>query len=83
MLLQERNSFNTYLESKGSNKTLDLGGLVALLLAFLLGKRPLDHVLTYIILVGQVEKLANLASPLGSQTTGNGFVGQARNFLQR
>merc|ERR1740128_287962 len=68
------------LQNHGSDETLDLGGLEPLLLTLLLGKRPLDDVLANIILGGQVEKLTDLGSPLGSKPPGHSVVGESRDL---
>merc|ERR1740128_446303 len=68
------------LQNHGGDETLDLGGLEPLLLTLLLGKRPLDDVLADIILGGQVEKLTDLGSPLGSKPPGHGVVGESRDL---
>ena len=39
------------------------------------------NVLPDIVLLGQVEELADLAGPLGSQAAGHGAVGQAGDVL--
>ena len=38
---------------------------------------PLDDVLTNVVELGQVDQLADLGDALGSQTSGNGVVGEA------
>ena len=43
--------------------------------------RSPHHVLSDVVLLGQVEELADLAGPLGSQAARDGAVGQARDFL--
>ena len=43
----------------------------------LLSQGSSDHILSDIILLGQVEELADLAGPFGSKTAGHGAVGQA------
>jgi len=68
------------LKHHWSNKALDLGCLVPELLAFLLGKRTLDHVLTNVVLLGQVEQLPDFGSSLRAQSTGNVHVGQSGDF---
>lgn len=52
------------------------------LLAFL-ADWSFDDELTYVILLGQVEELADLARTFWPKTTGHIFVGQARNFLNK
>jgi len=73
---------STHLEHNGGDETLDLGCLEALFLSFLLWKWTLDHVLSNIILLCQVEQLADLGGSLGSQSARNGHVGQSGDFLQ-
>ena len=68
------------LQGQGSDKTLDLGGLTDLL-ALLAGELAVDDVLANIVVLGQVEKLADIVGTLGTQTTGNGFVGQSLDGL--
>jgi len=66
------------LETFRSDQTLDLGGLVLGLLPPFLGwEWATDNVLPDIVLLGEVEELADLASTLGSQSPGNRLVGQA------
>lgn len=72
----------TYLKSDRSDETLNLGGTEALLgLAFLQGQRTLNYKLSHIILLGQVEQLADLGCSLRSQASRDGGVGQTRDFL--
>merc|ERR1719418_236062 len=44
-------------------------------------KGPLDHVLAHVVVLGQVEKLADLGGTLGSQTTRDGGIGEAGNVV--
>ena len=46
-------------------------------LALLCWKGPLDHVLAHVVVLGQVEKLADLGGTLGSQTTRDSGIGEA------
>ena len=69
------------LQHDWSHQSLDLGGLVFLLLAFLQGQRSLDHILTDIIVLLQVEELSDLACSLGSQPPGDGVVGKSGNLV--
>merc|ERR1719342_1732647 len=69
------------LQHDWSHQSLDLGGLVFLLLAFLQGQRSLDHILTDIIVLLQVEELSDLACSLGSQPPGDGIVGKSGNLV--
>jgi len=65
------------LEHGGRDQTLDLGGLEGGGLALLGRQRPLDDVLPDIIALAQVEELADVGGTLGSQTPGDGVVGQS------
>jgi len=47
----------------------------------LFGDGPADHVLPHVVLLGQVEQLADLAGSLGAQAAGDGAVGEARDVL--
>lgn len=65
------------LQNNRRDQTLDLGALDGRLLAFLLGwNDATNNVLTDIVVLGQVEQLADLAGTLRSQTTGNRGIGQ-------
>ena len=65
------------LQNNRGDKALDLGGLDGGLLAFLLGgDDTLNDVLADIIVLGQVEELADLGSTLGTETAGNGGVSE-------
>jgi len=44
-------------------------------------QRSPHNILPHIILLSQVEELADLASPLGTKTTRDGAVGQTGNIL--
>lgn len=70
------------LEADGSDEALDLGRLAAGLLAFLLGgDLAADNVLADIILLGEVEELADPAGALGAQAAGDLSVGEAGDFI--
>merc|ERR1719352_413359 len=58
-------------------QALHLGRGELLLLSILQGKGPLNDILADVILLGQVEKLPDLASALGSQPARDGVVGQS------
>jgi len=65
------------LQHGGSHQALDLGRLEGGGLALLGRKRPLDDVLPDVISLAQVEELADVRGPLGSQPPGDGVVGQS------
>merc|ERR1712173_371414 len=65
------------LQHHGGDQTLHLGRCKLLLLSVLKGKGPLNDILANVILLGQVEKLPDLAGTLGSQPAGDGVVGQS------
>jgi len=67
------------LKHERGYKTLDLGGLI-LLLAVLGVELTADHVSADVILLVEVEKLADVVGTLRSETTGNGAVSEAFNF---
>lgn len=64
------------LQGQGGDQSLDLGGL-ANGLSLLVGEGTGDDVLADIVVLGQIEKLADVASALGTQTTGDRLVGQS------
>jgi len=65
------------LECDGRDKTLDLGGLpLALTALFLAGHLTVDDKLADVVLLAQVEKLADLAGTLRPEAAGNGAVGE-------
>merc|ERR1712211_119281 len=68
------------LQHHGGDQTLHLGRCKLLLLSVLQGKGPLNDILANVILLGQVERLPNLAGTLGSQPAGDGVVGQSGNL---
>jgi len=72
----------TVLKSTGSNNTLNLR-LLGMLLATLLlvGTLASNDVLAYIIIVAEVEQLADLACTLGTNTAGDNLVGKTRDLL--
>merc|ERR1712105_440562 len=65
------------LEHHGGDETLHLGRSKLLLLSVFQGKGPLDDILATVILLGQVEKLPDLAGTLGSQPARDGVIGQS------
>jgi len=66
------------LEDERRDETLDLWRLrLGLLLTLPQFDRPSDNVLSDIIVFVEVEELADLASSFGSQTTGDGGIGEA------
>ena len=67
------------LDARGDD-TLDLGGLEAGLLAVLLDLAA-DNELSDVIIAGQVEELADLASALGTQAAGEGHISDALDGL--
>lgn len=69
------------LQHGRGDQPLDLGGLVPLLLALLEGQRPLDDILTHVILLGEVKQLPDLGSPLGTEPPRDGVVGKSGNLL--
>merc|ERR1719370_717234 len=68
------------LEHHGGDKALHLGCCKLLLLSVLEGKGPLNDILANVILLGQVEKLPDLAGTLGSQPARDGVVSQSRDL---
>ena len=75
----------SHLQPDGGDEPLDLGRLEALLgvlLALLGGEGPLQHVLAHVVLLAEVEELADLVGPLGSEPARDGDVRQAGNLLQ-
>ena len=64
------------LKGKRGNKTLDLGCLTTLG-SLLSGELTSNYVVAYIILLGKVEKLADVVSPLGTKTTRNRVIGKS------
>merc|ERR1719367_1922721 len=59
------------------DETLHLGRSKLLLLSVLQVKGPLNDILANVILLGQVEKLPDLAGTLGSQPARDGVIGQS------
>jgi len=80
-LLLQRNATVLALQHNGGDQALDLGGLGGGLLVVLGGQRATHHKATHIILLPQVEQLADLAGTLGSQATWDGGVGEAGDVL--
>merc|ERR1719175_601339 len=68
------------LQHHRGDQALHLGCRKLLLLSILQGKGPLNDILADIVLLGQVEKLPDLAGTLGSQPARDGVVGQSRNL---
>ncbi|EJK60870.1 hypothetical protein THAOC_18712 [Thalassiosira oceanica] len=64
------------LQDEGGDVALDLGG-AADLLALLAGEGAADDVLADVVLLGEVEELADLRRALGSEAAGDGRVGEA------
>ena len=64
------------LQHDGSHQPLDLGGLEPLFLALLQRERSPNDVLAHVVVLGQVEKLPDLAGSLGPESPGDGVVGQ-------
>lgn len=64
------------LECDGGDEALDLGGLPLALAALLGGNLTVDDELTDVVLLGEVEELADLAGALGAEATGDGAVGK-------
>jgi len=65
------------LEHGGRDQTLNLGGLQGGGLALLGRQWPLDDVLPDVIILVQVKELPDVRGTLGSQTPGDGVVGQS------
>ena len=68
------------LQHKRCHKTLDLGSFASLD-TLLAGKGTRNNVLADIIILGQVEQLADVVGSLGTQTTGDSVVGQSWDLL--
>merc|ERR1719273_642692 len=68
------------LEHHRGDEALHLGRRKLLLLSVLKGKGPLNDILADVILLGQVEKLPDLARTLGSQPARDRVVGQSGNL---
>jgi hypothetical protein len=64
------------LQRQGGDQSLDLGCL-SYSLTLLVGERTGDDVLANIVILGQVEELADIVGTLGTQSTRNRFVGQS------
>jgi hypothetical protein len=69
------------LQRQRSDETLNLGRF-AHLNALLVGKDAGNDVFAHVVLLGQVEQLANVVGPLGTQSTGHGIAGQSFNLLR-
>lgn len=74
-------STTTHLQHHRGDQTLDLGCLGLGFLALLASEGALDHILAHIILLAQVEQLADLGGTLGAQAAGHGAVSQSRDIL--
>jgi len=69
------------LKDDWSDEALDLGRLsLGLLLTFLQLQRPSNDVLSDVVVLVEVEQLADLSRSFGSQATRDGGVGQAWNI---
>ena len=67
------------LQCEGGDQALDLGGLaVGLAVLALKGAPVCVHVLAHVIILGQVEELPDLGSPLGTPQTGLVLICQPR-----
>ena len=76
----------SHLQPDGGDETLDLGRLEALLgvlLALLGGQRPLQHVLAHVVLLAEVEQLADLVGALRSEPARDRHVREAGDLLRR
>lgn len=80
---ESQGSTTTHLQHHGGDEALDLGCLGLGFLPLLAGEGALDHVLTHIVLLAQVEQLADLGGTLGAQAAGHGAVGQPGDLLSR
>jgi len=67
------------LQSKRSDKTLDLGCL-ADLYSLLISEFTSNDIVAYIISLGKVEKFADVVSTLGTKTTGDRVVSESRDL---
>jgi hypothetical protein len=80
--LLESQAMTLALEDDRGHKALDLGGLgVGLLLGVLGLNLTTDDILANIIILGQVEELADVTSTLGSEALRNGGVSETGNVL--
>jgi len=80
--LAESKVCTTVLKSTRSNKTLYLRSVSVLLATLLLvGGLTSNDVLEHIILVSEVEQLADLAGTFGTTTAGDNLVGKTRDLL--
>ena len=68
-------------KSDGGDKTLDLGGNSAVALTLLTGDGTADDELTDVVLLGQVEELADAGSTLGTETLRDSLVSDVGNLL--
>jgi hypothetical protein len=70
------------LETDGSNETLDFGSLgVGLGIGLLRDDLTADNILANIVLLAQVEELADLGGTLRAQSLGEDVVGQTRDVV--
>jgi len=76
-LLAERQSSSLTLEAYGRDEALDLGRLVLLLLAFFEGERSSHDILPHVVVLGEVEELADLGGSLGAARARHEAVGEA------
>ncbi len=78
----DRAEVTATLETDGSNKTLDLGSLGVRLRILLLRTLhlPTNNVLADIILLRQVEHLADVRCPLGTEALGEDGVSETGDF---
>lgn len=74
---------HTHLQHHGGDEALDLGSLGLGFLSLFASDGALDHILTHIVLLAQVEQLANLGGTLGAQAAGHRAVGQPGDLLSR
>jgi hypothetical protein len=65
------------LNGKRGHKTLDLGSLTTLN-TLLVGIFTSNNIVANIIILGKVEKLADVVCPLGTKTTRYGVIGKSR-----
>jgi len=80
--LLEGKTVTLALKGDGGDKALDLGGLgVAVLFGGLGLDLATDDILADIVLLAQVEELADVVSTLGTKALGNNGVGKTGNVL--
>lgn len=71
----------TAAESDGGDETLDLGGNSAITLSFLSGDGAADDELTDIVVLGQVEELANARGTLGTEALSDSLISDVGDLL--